>query len=484
MKRKILLAFAFLFSISLAAFGQDPAITLLTPNSGVPGQTVDVVIRGVNTHFQNGVSQANFGSNDISVTKFVVLNSLTGTATIHIGSGAQTGGRTVTVATGTETAEVVNGFEIFSPSGSFTANLELLPIESISLSDLNVNTPNVSPVLFFINVYNDNVPKNINVTLSLSSDTRGNIGKLTIKNRATTANEYARLTNRDFTDLVLNGASGSQFVNEIQTLGTFPPDNYTYDLKITDASGIVLATGSSTTLVTNPRNNPELIAPGAPFAMPVESVYNPYPMFQWFGQMDRFDFFLYEVRQNQTPEEAVRNLPEYKQLDMTANSLLYPIYAEKLKDGKEYAWQVVGKVNGSGGTQLFPSPVYRFRFVDATAAGGGAGSVASIQVTPQQIEVKAGEQFQFSSLMMDQDNQVLPTATPQWQLAPANKGTITSSGLFTAGSQPTTLAVIAKSGSVTDYALVTIKPATITPVNAGQWMIDAMIRQLFGLPNQ
>jgi hypothetical protein len=478
MKRKIFFALAQLVAVLSV---QAQSISLITPNSGTPGQTTDVMIRGINTHFQSGVSLADFGP-DVVVQQLTVLNALTASASIRINANAAQAVHTVKVKTGTEMAELPGGFEIFASTGNFRANIELLPIEAISLSDLDLTNPTTSPVLFFANLYNDAAPKTVTVSVTITAQSRGYIGKLSAKNRALTANQYSRITNRDFTDLDLNGATSTQFLQEVQAIGTFPPDNYTYQLTVKDQNGTVLSTDESTTLITNNKINPELILPGAAFDMPVEDVYNPFPLFQWFGQMDKYDLSLFEWKQGQTAEEVVRTLPVFKKTDITSNNFLYPVYAEKLQAGTTYAWQVLGKVSTSSGTENLPSPVFRFRFNGVGEVNPADIMVSSVTVQPLEIELAPGAQIQFSALVFDKDNTPVTSVTPVWTVS-SNKGTVTSSGLFVAGSQPATLAVIVKAGNITEFATVTIK-APIPTINASEWMVDGLMRQLFGLPNQ
>jgi hypothetical protein len=476
MKNKFLSILSIALLLITSAFAQE--ITLLTPESGTPGQTLDVLVRGIGTHFQNNVSVASFGP-DITVQKFAVSNSLTGTATIKIGAGASVGMRTVSVKTGSETAEASNAFEIFAGSGDFKVNIEVLPLEAISLSDLDLTHPASAPIMFFANVYNDNVSRQVKITIELSAASKGLIGKLNMPSRSLAPGAYLRLTNRDFTDVTITGKAGNDFLREVRNLGTFPPDNYTYKIVVTE-NGNVLANDDNTTTITNPIVNPELIMPGATFNMSLETVFTPFPLFQWFGQMDKYDLAIYEVLPGQTPEEAVRNITVYQKTDIAATNFLYPVSAEKLISGKVYAWQIKGKVNASGGKQAFPSEVFRFTYSGNDGVPND-GNVASIKITPEEIELNAGEQYQFNAVLMDGDNNIVSNAAPLWQVSPA-KGTITNKGLFTAGNTAGTVAVIVKSGNINEFATITIKPKPANLGGDGDWMIDGMLRQLFGLP--
>ena len=209
-------------------------------------------------------------------------------------------------------------------------------------------------------------------------------------------------------------------------------------------------------------------------------VYTPFPLFQWFGQNDKYDFAIYEVMPNQTAEDAVRNIVQFKKTDITGTSFLYPSYAEKLVNGKVYAWQIQGKVISAKGTQYLPSEVFRFQYADVGNGGANLKNIARVQIVPQEINLAPGQQFQFTVMAYAMDSSLIQNVTTQWQLSPADKGSISPTGLFTAGKNITTLAVVINAGAVTDFATVNIF-SDATLINATSWSMGSMFRQLFGL---
>jgi probable HAF family extracellular repeat protein len=106
--------------------GQTPSINSVTPSSGQQGQSQAVVVTGLNTHFVQGTSAANFGTgttvNTVSVTDATHL-----TAQITIDSAATLGTRTVTVTTGAEVVSLTNGFTVTASA----------PVPTISLVSPN-----------------------------------------------------------------------------------------------------------------------------------------------------------------------------------------------------------------------------------------------------------------------------------------------------------------------------------------------------------
>jgi hypothetical protein len=474
----------FLYSLILLIPFQgysQKSILSITPGSGTPGRSIDIVIRGINTNFRDGQSIADFGAG-ITVKRFIVSNSETAIAAIEITASATSGFRKVKITTGAETVELDNAFEVFTAGGNFRASLEVLPFQSGSLSDFDISNPSGQPILFFINLYNDNVSRLIKVTMTFYKENGAELFKLYTDQLSISSMQLMRLTNRDFNNFKISKPDGSHFFRDITDKATIPPGEYIYKLTVTDENGNILGEDQTKTVFTNPVNNPELIMPGADFSTPVPEIYNAYPLFQWFGQNDRYDFALFEVLPGQSPEEVVRNIRVYHQEDIIGNNLLYPMSAEKLVAGKTYAWQIWGKIPTSKGIQLLPASVFRFRYMGITKDGGDKVNISRIVVTPQKMDMTTGTEFRFTAVVYDQDNKPVVTVKPMWKLVPV-KGSITSDGLFKAGDTGGTLAVVAQLGDIQDYATVVVKEPKVVPKeNTDDWMINQMLKELFGLP--
>lgn len=86
-------------------------LSLVNPNGGSLGQTLDVALTGSLTNFQNGVSYANFGPG-ITVNSLSVSDATDASANITISPTTNVGLRTVTVITGGQFAQAVNGFNV------------------------------------------------------------------------------------------------------------------------------------------------------------------------------------------------------------------------------------------------------------------------------------------------------------------------------------------------------------------------------------
>ncbi len=475
------LIFSLFFGSAFSSIAQDVQL-ILTPNSGTPGLVLDVIVQSTAPVFKTGISTMDFGSGITLIKPLVVSNPLAATASIKIDKDASIGQRIVTLKNGNEIiSETINGFEVFSPGGAnnFRANIALLPIESYNLSDFDVTNPKNQPIIYFVNIYNDNTIRNVKVSIELKTGKYGLVGIMEIKKLSLEANQILNLSNRDFEEFILKG-NGSYFLTEIKTKGVFPPDEYEYHLKV-EENGIIIADDASNTTVTNPVFNPELIAPGANFEANIEKIYSQFPLFQWFGQAHGFDLALYKLISNQTPEEVIRNVPVYKAQDIKGNNFVYPASAEKLIGGQLYAWQIKARVNTSKGNQYMPSEVFRFYYYNASIPINGDKKPSKIFLFPQEVELNTGDQFQFYFQLLDQDNMPMLNVKPEWKMV-SSGGTVDENGVFKAGNSPATVAVLIKYGDLEDYATIYIKPKGVS--DSQSWTIDLMINQLFGLPTK
>ena len=287
------------------------SLLMLTPDSGTPGQLLDVIVQCSDPVFKAGISTIDFGSGIGLLKPLLVTGDYSATASIRIDANAILGKRNVTLKNGSEvSAESLNGFEVFTAGGinNFRATMEMLPFETYSLSDFDVTNPSKQPIIFFVNLFNDQLTRNIKISIQLTTGKWGPVGNIIIDKKILAANQFLRLSNRDFEKFDVMGLNGAQFLTSLKELGTLPPDEYSYQLTVTE-NGTTIGGDDQKVIVTNPVYNPELIAPGALFSANPEPVYSEYPLFQWFGQASSFDYALYMVRNGQTPEEVVRSLP-------------------------------------------------------------------------------------------------------------------------------------------------------------------------------
>jgi len=137
------------------------------------------------------------------------------------------------------------------------------------------------------------------------------------------------------------------------------------------------------------------------------------------------------------------------------------------------AWSVAaggGTISSSGMFTAGAAPGTYANTVRATSGGMSgsatvtvqAGVLETVAVTPSPVTLQASGTQQFTAVGKDASGNVVPI-TPAWSVV-AGGGTISSSGLFTAGTAPGTFAntVKATSGSVSGLATVTVLTGSLT----------------------
>ncbi len=88
-------------------------ILSLSPAAANAGVSLQVAVEGSNTHFAQGVTQANFGPG-ITVTSLTVSSPTAAVAQITVSSTAAVDQQTVTLTTLSEQASIVNGFTVLA----------------------------------------------------------------------------------------------------------------------------------------------------------------------------------------------------------------------------------------------------------------------------------------------------------------------------------------------------------------------------------
>lgn len=476
--------------IYLPLQSSSQSITSLVPNAGFSGQSIDIVIIAENSNFIAGQTTVQVG-NGIQVKKVIVQNAFTLLATLEIAANTTAGYRNITIITGTETLIKNEAFEVFVPGGAVKVSLELVPLESISVGDLDPTLKSNGPAIFFVNIYNNAVKKKIKAELTISSGKFGKIGVASVKDVPLEPNAYVRIGNKDFPNFDIT-PKGSEFQKAALVNGGFPPDNYTYQIILKDDLGNIIADDINESVISNKKYPPELIAPGNNFQQATAAeVFLKTPYFQWFGQSDRFDFYLYKRLPGQTAEEAVRNIPVFKATDLQNSNLVYPNYAEPLIDGQEYVWQVVGKYQNSSGFGHLLSEVFKFLFKKIPTPSenpepppplksniGSANNANGIQIIPKDITLMAGQKIAFQALFNNK-----PLSNIQWKLS-SPFGQIDQQGNYTAPNKAGIVAVIIQYKGNTEYATITVKNNVSNngvPFNLEELMFDQMMRKIFGI---
>ncbi len=192
----------------------QPSITTLNPNTGQLGQTLNVLVTGLNTHFVNGTTTAYFGTG-ITVNSVSVTNSTSATVNVTIQPTTPLAAQTVTLTTGTEAASIVSGFTIQQGSAaiaSVNAN-QGAQSQTLSIAVLGTNTnftQGVTTASFGPNVGINSVvvTDKTHATVNISISGTATLGAQTVT--MTTGGEVASLVN-GFT--ILNGTAQILTVN-------------------------------------------------------------------------------------------------------------------------------------------------------------------------------------------------------------------------------------------------------------------------------
>jgi hypothetical protein len=483
--RKIMVLLAVLPLLLNATTGYSQTeIISVVPSSGFQGQEMDVLIRGKNTHFKNGVSTIDFGQG-ITVQNFNVTTIESGVARIKIDVSAAISPRNVTVNTAGEIATADGMFDVFELGGKITAALQIVPAQTIYIADFDVSDPSKIPVLFNILIYNDNKARTLFLKLNVSGEQSGDIASATKTLSGVQPNGIVQVNNKEFDKYIIS-ANGNAFVDKTLKTGILPPDLYSYELEVYDENNVLVAEAEGKNLITNTVNRPELILPGNAFNLIPEVIQGKFPVFQWFAQDAKsFDFYLYPVFDNQTTaEEVSQNRTVFEQKGLTSGTFPYPLSAEILQEGKTYAWQVKSNVSGSRGDITLSSEVFWFKVMPA--GGPGATKITPLQINqikinPDELTIGIGEKIQFRALAYDFKGDTV-NIKPEWKVIPSDFGSVDEDGVFTAGNRPGMTAVLISYAGQQDYCTITIKWKEEYIQSA--FGFEGFLNRVFGLPKQ
>jgi len=455
---------------------QAARIIAVIPSSGTPGEELDVVVRGVDTHFAPGVSTADFGPG-IRVIALTVTDPVTATAHLLIDSKASPGPRDIRVTTGSEVVLLENGFTVQAPTTQFRVSISVVPVETIFISDIDPTNIANAPLLFTVNLFNDVVARDVRLCMTIRGQRYGIILEAFDHPQPLAPFQNLSVTNREFDSYSTTNVS-DEVIDIATRTGVVPPDVYTYEIRVYEATKPCtdpdpLASDEGVNVITNPSFDLELIAPGAPFDEEAPAVTTSFPVFQWVSQASFFNVTLYKVMEGQTDEDAVQNQPVFHADNITGTSLIYPNYAEALQDGMVYAWQVKALIQSATGTVERESKIFRFRVARGEAR---PTAVHHIVIEPDVATVNVGESISFTARVYDSENNPV-SFTPQWSLRPADLGTIDLRGNFRAGDQARVGAVVVSAGEVFDHAVVTV----VAP--RAEFDFSRFLKRLFGLPD-
>ncbi|MDI6807685.1 MAG: hypothetical protein QME66_01725 [Candidatus Eisenbacteria bacterium] len=246
-------------------------------------------------------------------------------------------------------------------------------IQVFRISDFDLSDATNNPLIFEVKITNDNLRRDVQLSLVVTSTRRGELGSGTSTVSSLKPDTIIVLTNRDLgtsTDFKIEDFSirdaAEGLKGAILSTGSLPADTYTFRLQLRDVGTGEEFEGALTITVRNP-NTLELLGPGTRFGGEPPSVSSPPPPFQWTSQANEFNFVLVELMQDQvSAEEALDNQPQYK-VDrykspfQGSHFLTYPSSAEALLEGHTYCWQVEAIVKTSGAEETILSEIFWFK---------------------------------------------------------------------------------------------------------------------------
>jgi len=148
-------------------------IQSIVPNQGLQGQSVQIVIKGVNTSFTSGSVTVDLGFG-IQILQVEVKNSLTLYVSAQILETASSGFRDLTIMSNGETLELFNAFEVIDKDvNSVFAILEINPVQVLYASDFDPDNLANAPVVFQVTVLNDQQTRNLKTYFYLILEGKG-----------------------------------------------------------------------------------------------------------------------------------------------------------------------------------------------------------------------------------------------------------------------------------------------------------------------
>lgn len=426
-------------------------ILSVNPPSAFQGETVHLIIQGSETDFVQGKTEVYFPDGYIEEGASVLVNNPELlTVRIKTKDDAPAGDCQFDIITNTQKLTVKKKFEITELAGYPEVMITVFPVQSVYLSDFDFSNLRNLPLLFTISVYSAD-HNYLRVYAELSHEKYGVVASAnkTLKNLP--PESIFTFDNRQF-DSYDTEKAADEIIESALGNGTIPPGLYTYYVSLIDTNNKVY-TVTSEFYISESVSGIDMIAPGTSLDSDPEVIYTNTPYFQWFGGLVEYNFTLYEVLEGQSSaDDITTNIPVYQMNDLTSASCLYPNFAESLEEGKRYAWQITSGILTGSGTKEIRSEVYWFIYQRSNKSGI---SLDKIKVYPDDINLLPGDSVQIKVDGFDINGDTLKVEC-EWQVIPADIGTVNDKGWFVAGDKSGTVAVTATCGSKEDYITINI----------------------------
>ena len=347
--------------------------------------------------------------------------------------------------------------------------LQVLPVETLRLSDFDPTDPMAAPVVFTMTVTNDGEERNLRATLEVRGTRTGFVGTAVIDIGIVFPNQVSVVTNREFDSYDLSDAS-TALVDFALERGVLPPDTYEFTVTLFDRNDNSIVGGETTeTTTTNSGSQIDLVAPGSTLDLQPDELTFRTPIFQWQADASSFDFELFEVQPGQvSAEDIATNLPVFTASEIGDRTFAYPGYAEELLPGHTYAWRVLARVMGVDGIVRYPSELLWFRIGGESTTDllpGETHVAASVEIMPQEQTIALGESVSLTADVFDVNGEMIRAPRIQWIVVPEGMGRVTDEGVFTAGRREGVAAVVARVNDTEDYATLTIEAPRAAELN-------------------
>jgi hypothetical protein len=194
--------------------------------------------------------------------------------------------------------------------------------------------------------------------------------------------------------------------------GQLPAGRYTFNFDLVNAICGTVATSPVVIVIQNP-SRVELRSPAD------GSTTNEFPLFEFFLDNNaRATLTVAEKNADESREEAIQRQPPMLQADLTGQNAFPYSGGRPLEEGKTYAWQVVSKIRGAGGSDTdVPSPIWVFTV-------SSSNQVAGTDPLLSQLEEMLGQRYPAIFKQIHDGNYAM---TGQYQL---NNSTLTRSELL------------------------------------------------------
>jgi hypothetical protein len=443
----VILGILFGVAYSNIVSGQGDSI-FINPPSAFQGETLHLIIQGEGTNFTPDLILEGFTECGINVKNIDITNPELLTLHIEIDKDAPEGYCIFKIIT--VSAAYSGSFEIIQLGDEPEAMISVYPVQSIFLSDYDFENLRNLPLLFTITVFTAGI-NTLQVLVFLEHETYGLVASADkmIENQG----PMFTFDNRQFDNYDIDKAS-DEIIESALGNGSLPGGQYTYVLTLIDPKNPGFEyTIEATFFIESSSPGIELIGPGTPLDSEPEVIYSNTPFFEWFGEFLEYEFNLYEVLNGQrSPDEITGNLPVFSKDGINDNVFTYPLYAELLEPGKNYAWEINSNLLTSGGNKIIKSEVFWFSYL---AEGDADRETERIEVTPDDVTIGTGDSLLINVRGFDTTGDTL-LLNCEFEVVPKEGGTISREGWFRAGRKPGTVAIVVKCGRKEDYITINI----------------------------